>query len=450
MTTWKWLHRLIATGIVAGAVVGGWLTREVWEPWLLPGAFEETDQPTPAAGEGASRLRLSPQARANLDLRLAPAQPATYWRSLQLPGMVVERPGRSNRAITSVLAAVVTEIHALPGQLVRPGQELFTLRLASESLQTAQAALYRTVRDLEINQDVQRRLRESGGADAEALFRARLLELSNEERRLQAAIDAGRQDLAARGLSAAQVQQVMAGKLLTELVVAAPAPMGDGNGPVYEVEELKVQLGEPVQAGQTLAYLANHEALDIEGKAFEPDVAALLQAAQQGWPIRATFLDRTDADWPPLADALRIRFVSSHVDPATRLVSFFLSLPNQARDGRDETGATRRIWRFRPGQRVRLRIPQERLENVFIVPQGALVREGSDAFVFRANGDLLERRPVHVVYEDQENVVLANDGSVIAGNLLAQNAAAALNRALKAQSESGAGHGHGHGHSHEH
>ena len=86
---------------------------------------------------------------------------------------------------------------------------------------------------------------------------------------------------------------------------------------------------------------------------------------------------------------------------------------------------------------MRLRVPVERMENVFIVPKEAVVQEGPDAFLFRQNGDLFERKPVHMLYEDRLYSVIANDGSVPPGVYVAQNGAASLNRILKAQSASG-------------
>jgi hypothetical protein len=54
-----------------------------------------------------------------------------------------------------------------------------------------------------------------------------------------------------------------------------------------------------------------------------------------------------------------------------------------------------------------------------------------------------------VLREDHERVVIANDGSIAPGNAIAQNAAAALHRALKAQAGGAAEGGHHH-HHHDH
>lgn len=442
------LRAFISVVVLVGLPVVGWLTYDEWSPWLLPAPAQAADEPKGEEHEHAhaDRVKLSEQAKANLGLRVAALELTSTWKTMQVPGIVVERPGSSNRAVTTTVAGIVTKIFAIPGQSVKPGDALFTLRLVSEYLQNLQAQFYKTLRDLEINADEQKRLRDV--ADSATLFKSRLLELGYEERRLRAALDTYRQDLVARGLSAAQIEQITGGKFLTEVTVAVPGSTENAAAHHFDVEELKVQLGEPVQAGQVLAYLANHETLEIEGKAFEQEAAALLKAKSEGWPITATFLDQTTGDWPPLTEPLKIRFVSSHVDPATRLVSFFLPLVNQQKAADPKAGGPRQLWRFRPGQRVRLELPLDKMEGVFVLPRSAVVRDGSETYVFRANGEVFERKAIHVRWENQDKVVIANDGSVTEGNVLAQNAAAALNRALAAQNESGGG-GHDH-HGHDH
>jgi len=86
---------------------------------------------------------------------------------------------------------------------------------------------------------------------------------------------------------------------------------------------------------------------------------------------------------------------------------------------------------------VRIRVPVEQFHDVIVVPTAAVVREGPEAYIFRQNGDLFHRLPIHVIHEDRLFVVLANDGSVQAGAYIAQGSAASLNRILKAQSASG-------------
>lgn len=446
MTVLRWL---ISLAVIAGILLGGWLTRETWKSWLIreqSGLQQPGDSHDDHAHTSPDRLKLSNQAKANLQLRTAPLQLTTYWRTTQMPGTIIERPGLSNRGISTTLAGLVTKIHVLPGQLVRPGDELFQLRLVSDYLQNTQAQLYKTARDLQINADEQQRLK--GVSDSQSLFKGKLLDLGYEERRLLAALDTYRQDLLTRGLTVEDINQVIAGKFLAEFVVRVPRKQDDDKL-VYEMEELKVQLGELVQAGQVLGYLANHQALDVEGKAFEQESALLHRAARENWPIQMILLENS-SEWPATPTLLGIRFIANHVDASTRMLSFYLPIDNPLREIREAGGTVRRVWRYRPGQRVRLGVPVEKHEQVFVIPREAVVHEGPEAYVFRQNGNLLERKPVYVRYLDQDHAVLANDGSVTVGNIIAMNAAVQLNRALKAQAEGDSGgHGHDHdGHSH--
>jgi hypothetical protein len=206
--------------------------------------------------------------------------------------------------------------------------------------------------------------------------------------------------------------------------------------PEYEVQELKVELGQQIQAGQNLCLLANHRALYLEGHSFRREAPFLQAAAEHGWPIRAEFANDDDAHWPPLQQELRIRHLSNSVDPVSHTFAFYVPLTNLSRSY-DRDGKTFLVWRYRPGQRVRLHVPVEELKDVLVLPAEAVVRDGPDAYVFRQNGDLFNRIAVHVMYENRLHVVLANDESILPGQYLAQNAAASLNRVLKAQGASG-------------
>lgn len=458
--------RYILTAVASLAVVGavaGLLSYGGWRGWPFP------DKPAqPAAEENhhhgsPDRVTLSPQARANLKLITKPLQPETYSRIVVVPGMVVERPGQSDRSVAAPIAGVVRRIAAVPGDMVGPGDELFTLRLNSEYLQNSQTELYKTTRELQINEEQKERLEKV----SEAVPKQRLVDLEFQERRLSATLQALRYDLAARGLNPDQIRGAAEGRFVTEITIRVPGiPGKEGAGsaganpgkpepaqpmaaiqPVYEVEELKVQLGDQVQAGQALATLANHQALFLEGRVFPHEAPLFELAAQKDWPVRAEFAVEVNHHWAPLTEPVRIRFLANRVDPNSQTLPVYAPLVNQHLEY-TEDGQTYRIWRYRPGQRVRLYVPVEQFPDVFVLPTEAVAREGPDAYVFRANGDVFDRKSVQVLYEDRQNVVLANDGSISAGNYVAFNGAAQLNRVLKAKSAGGEG-GHGHeGHIH--
>jgi hypothetical protein len=216
-----------------------------------------------------------------------------------------------------------------------------------------------------------------------------------------------------------------------------------------------------VQPGQALCLLANHQRLFVEGRAFKSEAGALATAAEQKVPIKAEFADEAAGQWPAQGP-LAIHHLSNQVDTATRTFAFYLPLENESATF-ERDGQTYFVWRYRPGQRVRLRVPVEKLATPgpdgkevlpFVLPAGAVVREGPEAFVFVQSGDVFVRKPVRVLHEDRSRVVVANDGSVTEADFVVKNQAAAINRALKAASAGGeGGHGHGHdhaGHSHDH
>ena len=448
-----------ALRVVAGVVViaalgaGVFFTRDQWMPLFAQASDEAESEETPAAPvEEPSMLELSAQARKNMRLVAKPARTRTYWKKVQIPGVIVDRPGKSDRGITSPAVGVVTQIHAFPGDTVKSGDRLFSLRLFSEYLQKTQKELFEASRETELLQAQIKRLKplaESGG-----IAPARIIDLENQLHRQAAVIEAHRQDLLTRGLSPEQIAVIAAGKFVTTVEVDAPPPVENTKQEAsvrpaafqlvqntedrlaYEVQELAVELGQQVQAGQLLATLANHQSLYIEGHAFKREAPALERAAQNGWGLTVEFAEDDPDGWPELTEAFRIRHLSNSIDTASRTFDFFVPLTNQARDYQSD-GQTFVVWRFRPGQRVRLHVPVEKLDDVVVLPAEAVVREGPNAFVFRQNGDLFNRISVQVLHEDRLNIVLANDGSIKRGLFFAQNAAASLNRVLKAQASSG-------------
>ena len=442
----------VALVVVLGLAAAGYLTRDSWLPVVCPAPPSAAKEADPHEEHEEGIIELSPQARANLKLVVAPLTPEPYWRKASIPGVIIDRPGESDRGVTSRVAGVVTDVKAHPGDTVRAGDPLFTIQLASEFLQGAQADLTRAANELRIA--TAKRDRTAGLVKQGTAAESALIEDENQVKRLTTQVQSLRRQLQVFGLTPAQVDRAEKGEAVTELVITAPARSGPAGpetsaaGPAngfYEVQELKVHLGEQVQAGQTLSVLADHRRLFVEGRAFKDEASALARAAEERWPVRAEFADETPGDWPPQR-ALTIHHLANEVDPASRTFAFYLPLDNSARTY-ERDGKTFFVWRYRPGQRVRLRVPLEKLgDDVFVLPAGAVVRDGPEAYIFRQDGDHFERLPVRVLFEDRTDVVIANSGGAKPGLLVVRTDAAAIYRAMKAAGE----HGHGHDHPHEH
>lgn len=419
----------------------------------IPAKDESQDQGKAAAAasvDGNMPIRLSAQARKNLGLISKSIQPTTYWRSIDVPAVITDRPGISDRGVVAPVTGIVTAIHAYPGDTVEPNSPLFSLRLVSESLHAAQLELFKATKEIEIS--TQQRERLDSLAQSGGIAGSRIIEIDNQIQRMQVNVEAYRQDLLARGLPLDRIDAAAKGEFVTEIVVRAPgaealkvakialASAVEGEPEKlpfsFELQLLKVELGQQVAAGEVLCNLADHRALLIEGHGFKKDMSLIQQAAKDRLPIKVEFDVDEGANWPPLPKELWIHHVANLIEVQSRTFSFFLPLENQWQ-AYQQDGQDRLIWRFRPGDRVSLSVAVEKIENVFVLPQASLVREGAEAYVFRQNGDLFDRVSVHVLHEDSSSVVIANDGVLRKGAFIAQNAAASLNRVLKAQLASG-------------
>ncbi len=158
-------------------------------------------------------LEVGEQARKNLQLVVKAVRPTDYWRTISIPGVVADRPGISDRGVTSPAIGVVSEIHAYPGDTVRPKQRLVTLRLFSEYLQAAQTQLFKASQEARLVQQQLDRLSEV--ANAGAVSGGRLIDIRNELQRQQTIIQASKQELLNRGLTPEHISSIIEGNFVS-------------------------------------------------------------------------------------------------------------------------------------------------------------------------------------------------------------------------------------------
>ncbi|MGD9853775.1 MAG: efflux RND transporter periplasmic adaptor subunit [Planctomycetaceae bacterium] len=442
----RFVAPFLTIAVIAGLAFAGYLTRQTWMPWLQHGKPVEPVAPLNEAATPSEKVIVSEQAQRNLGLAAKPLKAQTYWKTIQVPGMVVDRPGKSDRSVTSPVAGVIAKVAHVPGDTVRPGDVLFTIKLLSESLHLTQTDLFKATQDIILAEAQRKRM----AAAADAIAGARIIEVESQITRLQVAAKAYRRELLDRGFSSDLIDGVAEGTFVSEIPIVVP-PRPDAVAPLtdtpikqtsavstapplaFEIQELNVELGQQVQAGQTLCLLANHQALAVEGRAFRDETPLLERSVKEGWPVDVDFQEEGAPDWPPLDQSFRIRHMANIIDPVNRTFAFWMPLDNQSRTVEDD-GRTQMLWRFRPGQKVRLLVRVEKLDNVFVLPADAVSREGPEAFIFTQNVNTFERKQVHVLLQDRQHVVLANDGALPPGSFVVQSAAAQLNRMVKAGS----------------
>jgi len=397
-------------------------------------------------------LKLSEQARANIGLRLAPVKLQTFQRTITVPGMIVERPGWSTVEVTAPMTGVVTRIFPLQGEAVMPGQKLFEVRLTHEDLLQKQTEFLRGVEELEVVGREVARLEKiaADGAVAGKTF----LERKYEQQKQEAALRAQRQALLLHGLTQEQIDRIEKDRtLLQSLTVTAPkhedVQAGDrraAHDTLFQVQELKVSQGTYVTAGSVLCQLVDPSELYIEGKAFEQDVAAINRAAAEGWTVRVAL--GADAGQPAeTVEGLKILYLDDKVEADSRAFHFYVALANRVvREDAPPGGRRFVYWQYKPGQRMQILVPVESWPDRIVLPGEAVAQDGAETYVFEANGDHFDRRAVHVEYRDQNWVVIANDGAIRPGAMVAQSAAHQMQLALKNKAGAGvdphAGHNH--------
>ena len=424
------------------------------------------------SSESPTSLRLSPQARKNIGLTLITIQQTSYEQTVTMPAIVVDRPGKTKIQVVAPLSGVVTRTSVNQGEALKPGQRLFDLRLMHEELVQAQSGFLRTAGELDVVEKEIARLKPA--SERGVVAGKTLLERQYEKSKLLAIHRAQRQSLLLHGLSNHDVDAILEKRELKPgLTVFAPG----GNGisttsakttdtragvepanfeqeeadqqastrPPWILQELTVQTGQHVDAGDRLCVLADYSQLYIEGMAFEQDLEFLHRAIQNDWQITAV-RQRQDES-VERTDGLKILFLAGEIDPESRALRFYVELPNRRIEPENKPADDRFIqWQFKPGQRLSLEIPIDHWPDSIVVPVEAVIREGVESYVFQQNGTAFERREVHERHRDRNFVVIEADGSLFDGDVIAVSGAYQMHLALKNQAGGGvdphAGHTH--------
>jgi len=380
----------------------------------------------------ATAIKLSRAAQANVGIRTGKLALGPFERTIPVPAIVVERPGRSRLQVAAPLTGVVTRIRPLQGETVVPGQPLFDLRLTHEEVVTAQAEFLRTAEELDV---VQRELDRLERIAAEGTIAGKtVLERKYEKQKLEAAHRAERQRLLLHGLSQEQVDGILAKRsLLSEITIVVPQRAdAPSNAPpaILQVQDLRVENGQHVAAGELLCVLSDHAELYIEGKAFEQDIPAIQRAVDNNWLVKAVVSsDRQQRQ--AIAD-LKILYLANRVSADSRAQLFYVLLPNQL-SGNRETPENHRFsdWQFKPGQRVEILVPVERWADRIVLPVEAVVQDGAESYVYEVNDGHFDRRTVRVEHRDRYNVVIANDKALTLGRTVVVSNAYQVHLALK-------------------
>ncbi len=327
------------------------------------------------------------------------------------------------------------------------------MRLTHEELVKAQSEFLRSVEQLDVELQEIRRLKEVAASGA--IAGKQLLLRKYEKQKIEASMNAQSQSLLLHGLTQDQIDTIRnTHKLVQGLTVYAPEHQQNGYGQdgknpktmhPFTLRKMHVKPGEYVDAGSPLCSLMDYSELYVEGRAFEQDAEELVEAARTGWEVTAT--REGNQQKTETIGGLKIAYVGNEVDPNSRALYFYVGLPNKIiYESKSADGHRFLTWQYKPGQRMQLHVPVEHWKDKIVLPVDAVGQEGAERYVFQQNGDHFDRTPVQVEYQDQLWAVIANDGSVFPGDIVAMSGAHQLQMALKNKAGGGvdphAGHNH--------
>lgn len=246
---------------------------------------------------------------------------------------------------------------------------------------------------------------------------------------------------------------VPAGKavVLLELdrTVEVQAPQVEGVAD-WDLDVMEARPGQKVEAGQVLAVLRNPRHLLLRSEPVGGEIAGILGALGRQAEMEASPLV---AGAGPDLKGLKLHYITSDAEGHGEVAflgvenePLHVGIENEPLRGGGGGPGQRRTWKLRPGQRYMLKVPAEVMEEVFVLPSGAVTDDGPDKVVFLEDGDSFKSAKVVVRYQDDEVAVIdAKHSEFFPGDRVVQKGAFGLGLALKAGTgaiDPHAGHNH--------
>ncbi len=404
---------LAAVATVVGFVTARWIRPRV--DAAETGALHGPPAASPV--DSGNTLDVSLQGQKNIGLQSIDVAVGDFAQTVTIPGRVVERPGHSRITVSTPLTGIVERILPLEGEAVQPGEPIAVLRLTHQEVIRLQTELLDIIQRREIVAREVARLEKVAASGAVA--GKTLLQAQYEEENLRAEIDAKRAGLLLLGLTEEQLTRIFDQRVLvSRLTLLAPleqtASAGCTGAHLYQTAKISASVGQQVDSGTSVCELTDYCRLLIEGQAFEQDAATLEDALRERLPVSAVVEGHEE---PITVEGLRILFLDTEVDTESRALRFYVDIANTVvHQTEDDEGRPFIGWKFRPGQRVELRVPVETWKNRIVLPAEAVVQDGAESIVFVKQGNAFTRKAVVEVYRDATRVVLASDGTLFPGD----------------------------------
>lgn len=418
---------------------------------------DHTETAAATTPDAVVEIAISTTAAKNIgldDSAIITVEAVDYYKSFSFPAVVVERPGFSTIIVPSPVSGVVTRIHYETGVAVKPDEPLFDILLNQQELVKAQTDFLTLLKKRDINTAELQRL---SGLDPQIVPKQRR-ELEYEKIQIDSDIANQRNILLLQGLNESDIAESLEknGTIIRSMTVYAPpfeneehiasASHADEEEHIFTVDDLFVSAGKNVAVGDSLCQLTDYCKLAIKGKVFAVNERSLAGALASKSRVTAVFEGNGSRE---TVDGLVLRSIDNKIDTSSGTLFCYADLKNRFTDYEvhDESNPRRYIqWHFKPGQRCEVNVEVEPLPNCMVLPIGAAAKDFQEMYVFEWVGNeedkrIWRKKPVHVIYQTKDHVVIANDGSIFPGTKIAAKGAGFIFAALEAASQKTAGGG---------
>ena len=459
-TSQKLLQVAAVLVLLGGAIYVLALTVQptVFERFLSHSTEEDDHDHTDSAlQEQVVEIAFSPTAAKNIgldDSAITTVEVIDYYKSLSFPAVVVERPGFSTIIIPSLVSGVITKIYHETGVAVEPGEPLFDILLNQQELVKTQTEFLSLLQKRKINTAEQERL---SGLDPQIVPKQRR-ELEYEKIQIDSEIEIQRNVLLLQGLNKLDIMESLEknGTIIRTMTVYVPPFENEENiasaahaseeEHIFTIDELFIAAGTNIAVGDSLCRLTDYCKLAIRGKVFAVNEKMLAQALVSKSRVTAMFEGNGGHE---TVEGLFLRSIDNKIDLASGTLFCYVDLKNDFTNYAvdDESNPRRYIqWHFKPGLRCELNVEYEPLPDCIVLPVDAVAKDLQEMCVFEWVGNeedkkIWRKKPVHVIYQTKDVVVIANDGSVFPGTMVATKGASFLLAALDAANQQSAGGG---------
>ena len=184
-----------------------------------------------------------------------------------------------------------------------------------------------------------------------------------------------------------------------------------------------VRVGQSVDAGQSAALLHNAREMWLRVEPLGGEMSVVANALKAGTALAAVPLV---AGSGPKLKNLKVERLDTRGSQEGRGGTAFVVCANEP----IKVGASR-SWKLRVGLRYLLLVPDYVYKKCFVFPAGAVTELGPERIVVVPDGSTFRSRPVHVMYEDDDVVVIKYDGEIAPNDPVVQSGAFALGLAMQ-------------------